>query len=34
MALEASLMRKGLLLKITSEIQQIRQLSQDPEMAI
>lgn len=33
MALEASLMRKGLLLKITSEIQQITQLSQDPKMA-
>ena len=32
-ALEVSLMRKGLLLKITSEIQQITQLSQDPEMA-
>ena len=32
MALEASLMRKGLLL-ITSEIQQITQLSQDPKMA-
>ncbi len=32
-ALEVSLMRKGLLLKITSEIQQITQFGQDPEMA-
>ena len=31
-ALEVSLMRKGLLLKITSEIQQITQFSEDPVM--
>ncbi len=32
-AIEASLQRKGLLLKITSEIEQIAQLSADPRMA-
>lgn len=32
-AIEASLQRKGLLLKITSEIEQIAQLSQDPALA-
>ncbi len=32
-AIEASLQRKGLLLKITSEIEQIGQLSADPELA-
>jgi len=31
-AIEASLQRKGLLLKITSEIQQISQIANDPEM--
>ncbi len=32
-AIEASLQRKGLLLKITSEIEQISQLSEDPKLA-
>lgn len=32
-AIEASLQRKGLLLKITSEIEQIAQISADPKMA-
>lgn len=33
-AIEASLQRKGLLLKITSEIEQIAQLSQDPRLTV